>query len=130
MSQTAGTGTLSQFAQQKLKVMSDEIADAGIADDPFVLDNLEDDVRATIIALMKTSAVRQVDAIPTDQGRGPTGVYRLHEDAVTLVERTNATQYAPCPCGHGGLRTLAEGYTCTYDRCDAVYERAALEVDG
>lgn len=54
--------------------------------------------------------------------------YRVADDALALADEVVADREPICPCGHGGLQTRDDYWTCAFEWCPNTYARADLEV--
>lgn len=129
MSHTGDPSALTRKTRQMVRTDLDRIREADLCERVFILRELDQATENLIRRLLPTRAIKRVPDADNDRETAGSA-YRLARPAREYVRARAEDRYGPCPCDHGGLRTLAEGYTCTYDGCDAVYERGELEVDG
>lgn len=53
-------------------------------------------------------------------------IHRLTKHASEYIE-AELGERETFPCGHGGVRNVSGGYTCTVDSCDKVFSRELAE---
>lgn len=99
----------------------------------FIRQDVPDGHRDALQALTHRGAIAQVRQVKiTYEDNSPSWRwrYRIEPWAYRLAVAQVRDRDAAMPCGHAGIRNLGDGeYTCCYDACELVYERAEVAVD-
>jgi hypothetical protein len=81
-------------------------------------------LRNRLVDLSDTPIVETVDRERTKHGYR--NVYRVHDDARAIADRTVSERDAICPCGHSGVRNRDGQFQCTFPACEETFDRAEV----
>lgn len=81
-------------------------------------------LRDCLVDLSDTPVVETVGRERTTHGYR--NVYRVHDEARAIADRTVNERDAICPCGHSGVRNRDGRFQCTFPACDETFDRAEV----